>query len=403
MLGERVAGKYELKRLLGSGSMGAVYEGVHVDLGKRLAIKLIHPEFGESPEVVARFRREARAASAVESDYIGQIYDFGRDEAVGLYMVIEYLEGEDLEARLQRERWIGERDVATIGLQVARGLAKAHAAGIIHRDLKPANIFLTQRDDDGSVLAKILDFGISKFEPERGPMSVAEPTLTAHGTTLGTPQYMSPEQCEGKVPLDVRTDVWSLCAVLYEMIAGAPAISDDGGHIATMQRIVRQDIRPLASRADWVPFKLAAVIDAGLTRDREKRIPNAMELAVRLLDAFPDAGSRPSITAMTRKTDISDLGPVSEAAPSTLSDPVVRAAAAAAAAAPIAPEVPVTRASLGVDLPKLSDTGNPGSAKPPSSGGPPSSSDDGVAIFLRGEELPREIMALREKNKKKGP
>ncbi|HEX3344152.1 MAG TPA: serine/threonine-protein kinase [Polyangiaceae bacterium] len=222
MLGERVAGKYELKRLLGSGSMGAVYEGVHIDLGKRLAIKLIHPEFGESAEVVARFRREARAASAVESDYIGQIFDFGRDEALGLYMVIEYLEGEDLESRLQRERWIGELDAATIGLQVARGLAKAHAAGIIHRDLKPANIFLTKRDD-GSVLAKILDFGISKFEPERGPVSIVEPTLTAHGTTLGTPQYMSPEQCEGKVALDVRTDVWSLCTVLYEMIAGEPA------------------------------------------------------------------------------------------------------------------------------------------------------------------------------------
>jgi serine/threonine-protein kinase len=401
MLGERVAGKYELKRLLGSGSMGAVYEGVHVDLGKRLAIKLIHPEFGESPEVVARFRREARAASAVESDYIGQIYDFGRDEALGLYMVIEYLEGEDLEARLQRERWIGEQDSATIGLQLARGLAKAHAVGIIHRDLKPANIFLTKRED-GSVLAKILDFGISKFEPERGPLSIAEPTLTAHGTTLGTPQYMSPEQCEGKLVLDVRTDVWSLCAVLYEMIAGEPAISDQGGHIATMQRIVRQDVAPLASRADWVPFKLAQVIDAGLTRDRETRIPSAMALAARLLEAFPEAGSRPSITAMTRKTDISDLGPVSEAAPSTLSDPIVRAAAAAVPAPEPTP-VPATSASPGVAGPKLADTANPPTAKPPSSADPPSSNDDSVAIFVRGEELPREIVALREKNKKKAP
>ncbi|HEY3820234.1 MAG TPA: serine/threonine-protein kinase [Polyangiaceae bacterium] len=394
MLGERVAGKYELKRLLGSGSMGAVYEGVHIDLGKRLAIKLIHPEFGESPEVVARFRREARAASAVESDYIGQIFDFGRDEALGLYMVIEYLEGEDLEARLQRERWIGEQDSATIGLQVARGLAKAHAVGVIHRDLKPANIFLTKRDD-GSCLAKILDFGISKFEPERGPLSIVEPTLTAHGTTLGTPQYMSPEQCEGKLALDVRTDVWSLCAVLYEMIAGEPAISDDGGHIATMQRIVRQDIAPLASRADWVPYKLAQVIDAGLTRDRNARIPNAMTLAAKLLEAFPDAGSRSSITAMVRKTDISELGPMSEAAPPTLSDPIVRAAA-------VVP-VPVATAAPGVAPATLADTANPPTAKPPSSADPPSSNDDSVAIFARGEELPREILALREKTLKKKP
>jgi serine/threonine protein kinase len=402
MLGERVADKYELKRLLGSGSMGAVYEGLHIDLGKRLAIKLIHPEFGESPEVVARFRREARAASAVESDYIGQIFDFGRDERLGLYMVIEYLEGEDLETRLQRERWIGEPDTATIGLQVARGLAKAHAAGIIHRDLKPANVFLTKRDD-GSVLAKILDFGISKFEPERGPLSIAEPTLTAHGTTLGTPQYMSPEQCEGKVTLDVRTDVWSLCCVLYEMIAGEPAISDLGGHIAAMQRIVRQDIPPLASRADWVTLKLAKVIDAGLVRDRDKRIPNAMTLAARLVDAFPDAGSRPSMTAMVHQTDISELAPVTEASPSTISDPNVRAAVAAASApepTPVPATAPAPRAEVALP-PKLADTGNPGSAKPPSSHDPPSSNDDSVAIFVRGEELPRELQALRAKNNKK--
>jgi hypothetical protein len=185
------------------------------------------------------------------------------------------------------------------------------------------------------------------------------------------------------------------------MIAGEPAISDDGGHIATMQRIVRQNVPPLGSRADWVPFKLAQVIDAGLTRDRDKRIPSAMALAARLLEAFPEAGSRPSITAMTRKTDISDLGPVSEAAPSTLSDPIVRAAAAAVPAPEPTP-VPATSASPGVAVPKLADTANPPTAKPPASADPPSSNDDSVAIFVRGGELPSEIVALREKNKKKG-
>jgi serine/threonine-protein kinase len=383
MVGSRIAGKYQLKRLLGSGSMGAVYEGVHVDLGKRLAIKLIHPEFGDSAEVVARFRREARAASAVESDYIGQIFDFGRDESFGLYMVIEYLEGEDLEARLARERWIGEGEVATIGLQLARGLAKAHAAGIVHRDLKPANVFLTQRDD-GSVLAKLLDFGISKFEA--GPVSSSEPQLTAVGTTLGTPQYMSPEQCEGK-PLDARTDIWSLCAVLYEMIAGEPAIPDLGRHIAMMQRIVQEDVPPLASRASWASPALARVIDAGLARDRDRRIPSAMALAARLLEAYPDAGARPSLATMTRKTDISDLAPMSEPAPSTTSDPSVRIAEAP----PPAPAVALS--------PRLGDTGNPTSAKPPSSADPPSSSEDGVAIFARGEQVPQELLALRNKKK----
>ncbi|HEY6462414.1 MAG TPA: serine/threonine-protein kinase [Polyangiaceae bacterium] len=382
-MADRVADKYELKRLLGEGSMGAVYEGVHVDLGKRLAIKLIHPEFCESAEVVARFRREARAASAVESDYIAQIFDFGRDEARGLYMVIEYLEGEDLEVRLQRERWISEEGTATIGLQVARGLAKAHAAGIVHRDLKPANIFLTKRDD-ASVLAKLLDFGISKFEPERGPASMVEPTLTGVGTTLGTPQYMSPEQCEGKLVLDVRTDVWSLCAVLYEMLAGEPAVSDQGGHIAAMQRIVRQDIAPLVSRADWVSPALAAVIDAGLVRDRERRIPSASAFVARLVTAYPSAAARPSVTMMVHKTDISELGPVSEAPPAM--EP--------------APETLADPAQAPLPAPRLADTANPNTPRPPSSANPPSS-EDGVAIFARGEALPRELLELRKKAAKK--
>jgi serine/threonine protein kinase len=393
MLGERVAGKYELKRVLGTGAMGSVYEGVHVDIGKRLAIKLIHPEFCDSAEAVSRFRREARAASAVDSDYIVQIYDFGRDDRLGLYMVIEYLEGEDLDTRLGRERWISEQETASIGIQVGRGMVRAHAAGIVHRDLKPANIFLLKRDD-GSTHAKILDFGISKFEPERAPMSVAEPTLTAHGITLGTPQYMSPEQCEGKPNVDARADIWALCAVLYEMIAGETAISEVGGHIGVMLRILKEDIPPLAKRASWVSEKLAAVIDAGLVRDRNKRVANAATFVGMLLDAFPDAGSRPSIGHLHRATDISELGPPgSEPAPSTTSDPSVRAASVAHAGPARVPALPAQAAPAPKS--KLVDTGNP-----PSSGGPPSSADDSVAIFMREESLPRELLELRAKAKK---
>jgi serine/threonine-protein kinase len=396
MIGERVAGKYELKRVLGTGAMGAVYEGVHVDIGKRLAIKLILPEFCESQEVVARFRREARAASAVESEYIAQIYDFGRDERLGLYMVIEYLEGEDLEARLARERWISEKETAAIGLQVARGLAKAHAAGIIHRDLKPANVFLTERDD-GSILAKILDFGISKFEPSSsaGPVSLVEPTITAYGTTLGTPQYMSPEQCEGKLALDARTDVWSLAAVLYEMIAGEPAISDAGGHIAAMQRIVRNDVPQLASRASWVSTGLAAVIDAGLVRDRDNRIRNATAFLAKLIEIFPDAGTRPSFSShIGAATDISQLGPPSvqpssahDTPPSTESDPALRVRPKPPGVSDIKPLAPL----------KIADTANPASSKPE----PPSSGGDSVQMFMREKDMPKELLDLRKKAKAK--
>jgi serine/threonine-protein kinase len=368
--------------------MGVVYEGRHLEIGKRLAIKLIHPQFCGSAQAVARFRREARAASAVESDYIVQIYDFGRDDSLGLYMVMEYLDGQDLEARLQRERWIDTRAAATIGLQVARGLARAHAAGIIHRDLKPANIFLSRRDD-GTVHAKLLDFGISKLEIDRGAPDAAEPTLTAYGTTLGTPQYMSPEQCLGDVAVDARTDIWSLCAVLYEMIAGEPAISAAGGYIQMMRRIVREDVVPLEKRASWVQRDLARVIDAGLVRSRAQRLPSAFELATRLVDAFPDAGSRPSITAAVakRSVDIAAVRPA-EVQDTPLRVQLAARSAAAGSAAPVPPPTASAAATL-VDVAKPS----------PSSQAPASSDDQSVAIFAR-DAVPRELVMLRGKRER---
>jgi serine/threonine protein kinase len=396
MLGARVAGKYELRRLLGSGSMGAVYEGVHLDIGKRLAIKLIHPEFCESPEVVARFRREARAASAVDSDYIVQIYDFGRDDRLGLYMVIEYLDGEDLEARLARERWIAEEETARLGVQIGRALAKAHAAGIIHRDLKPANVFLTRTpDDDGLAQVKLLDFGISKFDRDSTPASPAQPALTAFGTTLGTPEYMSPEQCKGRDDVDARSDVWAMAAVLYEMLAGEPAVSSEGGYVAVMQRIVDGDIPPLGSRASWVSRRMARVVDAGLTRDRARRIPDAATFVARLLDVYPDVGARSSsgrIALPSRATDISELVPFSDPAASG----VQAAAPDAALRALRDPRDPRVRPATAPS--PLAETGNSASSTPPSSE-PSSSNDDRVAIFERGQ-LPREIAALRAGRKR---
>ncbi|MBV9947881.1 MAG: serine/threonine protein kinase [Myxococcales bacterium] len=352
--GVRIAGKYELRRQIGAGAMGAVYEGVHVELGKRVAIKLIRPEFGGSAEVVGRFRREARAASAIESEHVAQIFDFGRDPTLGLYMVIEYLEGEDLEARLSRERWLDKVEAVTVGWQVARGLARAHAAGVIHRDLKPANVFLSRRDD-GSLLAKILDFGISKLDegkwaapPAADP---AEANLTERGTTVGTPQYMSPEQCHGKTSLDGRTDVWSLCAVLYEALAGEPAFSSSAGFVQVMQQIVTSDVVPLSTRAPWVPERIGRVIDAGLVRQRDRRIPDAAVLAERLVEACPEAAER-----MRRPRPASLDGGADRACPEQASDPGYGAREPA-------------RGTAGTEP-------------------PPPSSADGVEIFIRAGDLP---------------
>ncbi len=233
---------------------------------------------------------------------------------------------------------------------------------------------------------KLLDFGISKFEPEGPPGSTMEPTLTAHGTTLGTPEYMSPEQIEGLPDVDARADVWAMATVLYEMLAGEAAVNVAGDHVLVMQHILRKDIAPLTTRADWVSPPLGAVIDAGLVRDRDRRIKDASTFVKRLLDVFPDAGSRPSMGHVAHATDITELGPPdSDAAPSTTSDPRV----AAAAMRPPATDPAARLAGFG---PSIADTANPASAEPPSS------SEEGVLVFNR-ETMKREMEAQRAKKK----
>jgi eukaryotic-like serine/threonine-protein kinase len=194
--------------------MGSVYEALHADLGKRLAIKVVRSELANSPEVLVRFRREARAACAIDSDHVAQIYDFGTDEEVGLYMVIEYLEGEDLETRLSREKWLSICEAGTIGVHVARGLAKAHAAGIIHRDLKPANVMIA-----GFGQVYVMDWGLSRLSKTR-PASGKAAQMEAPGP-VGTPDYMPPEQARGNpAEMNERSDVFGLGALLYEIVSG---------------------------------------------------------------------------------------------------------------------------------------------------------------------------------------
>ena len=287
--GSTVAGKYRVKGVIGAGGMGAVYEGQHLEIGKRVAIKVIDPSQAGSAEMAARFRREARAASAVESEHIVQVFDVGHDPEVGLYMVMEFLTGEDLATRLLREPRL-DLDVAlAIGRQTARALAKAHDAGVVHRDLKPANLFLCARDD-GSIHVKILDFGISKLsdeEPGSAPPA-GEPkreskksSLTHAGALIGTPQYMSPEQAQG-LAVDRRTDVWSLGALLYEALAGTSAYPETATFQQMIIQIVTLPPKPLGEIAPWVPASLAAAIHGALTRDIDQRIQDCATFAQRL-------------------------------------------------------------------------------------------------------------------------
>jgi serine/threonine-protein kinase len=282
LVGLDVGGKYEVRRVLGAGGMGVVCEAVHRDLGKRVAVKLIDKSMKESELIVTRFRREARAAGQIASEHIVDVFDVGADARVGLYMVMEYLVGEDLQSRLEREGRIDVKSGVMIAHQVARALAKAHDAGVIHRDLKPGNVFLTQRDN-GQMLVKLLDFGVSKLLNE----GAGSARITGVGTPIGTPLYMSPEQAEGKDDVDGRVDIWSLGAVLYEALAGALPFADRGGYHATIIGILTSRPRPLHDVAPWVPAPLAEVVDAMLVHDREARISDAAAVTRRLLDVFP--------------------------------------------------------------------------------------------------------------------
>jgi eukaryotic-like serine/threonine-protein kinase len=282
LVGLAVGGKYEIRRVLGVGGMGVVCEAIHLDLGKRVAVKLIDKSMKESELIVARFRREARAAGQINSEHIVDVFDVGADARVGLYMVMEHLTGEDLQSRLERDKRVDVKTAVMLAHQIARGLVKAHEAGVIHRDLKPANVYLTQRDN-GQMLVKLLDFGVSKLLGE----APGTARITGSGTPIGTPLYMSPEQAEGKDDVDGRADIWSLGAVLYEALAGAPPFADRGSYHGTIVGILTSRPKLLHDAAPWVPVELAKVVDAMLVHDRDARIPNAEAVTQRLLDAFP--------------------------------------------------------------------------------------------------------------------
>ncbi len=295
--GTLIAGKYRVKRRIGSGGMGAVYEGEHVEIGKRVAIKVIEHEHARSSELAARFRREARAASAVESEHIVQVFDVGQDDAVGLYMVMELLVGEDLSSRLEKAGGkIPVEEAVTIATQAGRALGKAHAAGVVHRDLKPANLFLTERED-GSLSVKILDFGISKLI--RADNDTKSSNLTREGSVMGTPMYMSPEQAQG-LTVDARSDVWSLASVLYEALAGRTAYDARDTYEQMIVQIVTQKPRLLEEVAPWVPLRIARVIEAALVHDVAVRTPDAATFAKKLAEAarLAPSASNPDLTVL---------------------------------------------------------------------------------------------------------
>lgn len=338
LIGRTVAGRYAIRGLLGAGGMGAVYEAEHLDLGKPVAIKFVDSEFATDEQVVARFAREARVMSRLESAHVVTIFDAG-NEGGRPFLVMELLRGEDLGNRLRRKRTVPREEALHIVAQVLKGLSRAHAAGVIHRDLKPDNVFLLEKDGDAS-FAKIVDFGVSKIDrPRAGTTPLA---LTGRGTVIGTPFYMSPEQAQAASDLDGRADLYSVGAILFECLTGRPPHTGES-YEQVILSICMRDAPDVRAVDPTVPEDVARFVAKALARKKEERFPNAERMLAALHDIAPAERTRVPLDAPTAGTMLSAGG------------------VASGAAAVDAPGVP-TR--LGMPSLEAPASGPPSSAKP---------------------------------------
>ena len=286
-VGRMLAGRYRIQRILGEGGMAIVYEGEHVAIGKRVAIKLVHSLFAKDDEIVGRFEREARSASAVESEHIVHVFDVGADPELGLFLVMELLKGEDLSHVLARRGRLEPLVACGLAKQAALGLEKAHAAGIVHRDLKPANMFLVERDD-GTTHVKLVDFGIAKVLRDAQDARFARKGITRRGTAIGTPQYMSPEQAQGLETVDHRTDVFSLGSVLFEALSGKPAVEERATYEQTILHLITTPTPRLSTVVPDVPPALDQLIADMMSHDPAGRVQSMRDVRERLDEIYPE-------------------------------------------------------------------------------------------------------------------
>ena len=289
--GDLIAGKYRIERVLGEGGMGVVLAATHLQLGQRVAVKVMrHGVIND--EAVERFLREARALVRLRSQHVARVIDVGETTEGVPFMVMEYLEGSDLSDVVDQRGPLPVKDAVEYLLHACEAIAEAHAAGIIHRDLKPANLFLT-RAPDGSDSIKVLDFGISKStEPDEGPYAKK---LTATTTVFGSPAYMSPEQMRSARDADARSDIWSLGVILYELLAGV--IPFDGTTYPDLVLAVNmQTPAALSTHRLDVPAALEAATFRCFEKKRDDRFASVADLA----EAIAPFG-HPEATAAARR------------------------------------------------------------------------------------------------------
>jgi serine/threonine-protein kinase len=292
LIGSTLSGRYRIDRLLGEGGMGAVYEAEHTHMRKKLAVKVLHPEMSRLPEVVARFEREAMAAAHIDHPNVAGATDFGKLDDGSFFLVLEFVEGQSLRDALGPGRLELGRALH-VSLQIAGALLRAHALGIVHRDLKPENVMLVDRENDPDFV-KVLDFGIAKVpvgllaseEPAASAASGAPKILTQVGMVYGTPEYMAPEQALGQ-PVDARADLYSLGAMLYEMLAGTRPF-DNESKVALLGMHVTARVPPFGERAPEakIPEEVEAIVMRLMKKEAKERFPDAKELIEALVNVI---------------------------------------------------------------------------------------------------------------------
>ncbi|MFO0649914.1 MAG: protein kinase [Polyangiales bacterium] len=266
--------RYEIGSLLGEGGMGSVWKATHLKLQKPVVIKTLRPEHARSDTTRARFVREGEAASRIRHPNVVEIFDVAEFEG-SPYLVMEFLEGEDLRALLRRRGVLSLDAIVDVMLPVCNAVAAAHDAGVVHRDLKPENIFLS-RTRDGALVPKVLDFGISRIDD--GALS----NQTTTGALLGTPRYMSPEQARGERGIDARSDQYALGVILYECATGRVPV-DEGALYEVLRRTIHGEFAPPRAHRPELPADFEAVILRALSLAPASRFPSVRALAAALL------------------------------------------------------------------------------------------------------------------------
>ncbi len=297
LLGQTLAEKYLIEELIKRGGMGAVYRGKHVMMDKTVAIKVLRPALAGDDVVVARFSREAKAASRISHPHAVSVTDFGESENGVVFLVMEYLDGRTLKEIIRSEGPLPLDRIREIVRQVSGALDAAHQQGVIHRDLKSDNIMLSQTN--GGDWAKVLDFGIAKIQQPEG---VRDNDITAANLVIGTPQYMSPEQCSQSGPIDARSDVYSLGVIVFEMLTGRVPFTGDSPTVIMMRQVQDESPSVRDLRPD-LPVGVESLVKKALAKQPIDRFQTAGELYEALAAAIGDQSKAYSLTAMVPVSD----------------------------------------------------------------------------------------------------